>query len=197
VKVKGNAFGRQRASRWRLRGRAQSPLQQPKPRSPDRIQCHCPSAGCDPRSRMFQRHGRRDKPLRGTTRRIEEFVAALYPLMPSARSACGKTDAADPPYCHFVPEGTLKVYRLSYRRKQKAYERRVEVQGGVLQGKSIQSADSELTAKLLSANRPSRLAKPVPTRIRSATIQPQTMDRCSASRLRVVLGSLAYCPFAP
>jgi hypothetical protein len=35
---------------------------------------------------------------------------------------------------------------------KKAYERRVEVQGEVLQGKSIQSADSELTAKLLSAN---------------------------------------------
>jgi hypothetical protein len=138
---------------------------------------------------MFQRHGRRDKPLKGTTRRIEEFVAALYPLMPSARSACGETDAADPPYCHFVPEGTLKVYRLSYRRKQKAYERRVEVQGEALQGKSIQSADSELTAELLSANRPRRLAKPVPTGIRSATIQPRSMDRCSASRcLRVVLG---------
>ena len=96
MRVKGNAFGRQSASRWRLRGRAQSPLQQPKPRSPDRIQCHCPSAGCDPRSRMFQRHGRRDKPLKGTTRRIEEFVAALYPLMPFPRSACEKTHVARP-----------------------------------------------------------------------------------------------------
>src|ERR1700680_954419 len=50
MKVKGDALGRRRASRWRTRERAQSPLQQPKPRSPDRIQCHCPSAGCDPRS---------------------------------------------------------------------------------------------------------------------------------------------------
>jgi hypothetical protein len=84
---------------------------------------------------MSQRHGRRDKPLKGTTRRIEEFVAALYPLMPSARSACGKTNVADPLYCHFVPEDTLKVYSLSYRREQKAHERRVEVQGEAASGK--------------------------------------------------------------
>ena len=89
LKVKGNGLGRRRASRW-LRERSQSPLQRPQPRSPDCIQCHCPSAGCDPRSRMFQRRARRDKPLKGTTQRIEEVVAALYFLIPFARSACGQ-----------------------------------------------------------------------------------------------------------
>ncbi len=115
MKVKGDAFGTRHASRWRLRGRAQCPLQQPKPRSPECIQCHCPSARCDPRCRIFQRHGHRDKPLKGTTRRIEEVVAALYPLMPSARSACGRTHVPDPLYCHFVPEDTLKVYGRDFK----------------------------------------------------------------------------------
>ena len=82
MKVKGNALGTRRASRWRSRERSQSPPQQPKPRSPDCIPCHCPSAGCDPRSRMFQQRARRHKPIKGTTQRIEEVVTALYPLMP-------------------------------------------------------------------------------------------------------------------
>jgi hypothetical protein len=117
MKVKGNALVRRRASRWRLRERSQSPLQRPKPRSPDCIQCHCPSAGCDPRSRMFQRRARRGKPIRGTTRRIEEVVTALYPLMPFPRSACEKIHVADPPYCHLVPEDTLIDYRTVENRK--------------------------------------------------------------------------------
>ena len=102
MKVKGNALGKRRASRWRSRERSQSPPQQPKPRSPDCTQRHCPSAGCDPRSRMFQQRTRTHKPIKDTTQRIEEVVTVLYPLMSFPRSACEKThvDVADPLYCH-------------------------------------------------------------------------------------------------
>jgi hypothetical protein len=62
---------------------------------------------------MFQQHARRHKPITGTTQRTEEVVAALYRLMPFARSACEKTHAADPLYCGVVPEDTLKVYASS------------------------------------------------------------------------------------
>src|SRR5882762_9021153 len=50
----------------------------------------CLSALCDPRSQTSPRHGRKGKPGEAETHRIEEGVAALYPLMPSADSACEK-----------------------------------------------------------------------------------------------------------
>ena len=82
TKTRGKALVIPCASRWRLRGRAQNPLLRPKPPLPGYIQCHCPFAECGPRSRMSPRYGRKDKPARAETHRIEEGVAALYRLKP-------------------------------------------------------------------------------------------------------------------
>ena len=105
TKVKGKTLVIGCASLWRLRGRAQNPLRRPKPPLPDCIQCHCPSAVCGPRSRMSPRYGRKDKPAKAKTHRIEEGVAAtLSLLVPFAGSARGKRT----PPTHY----TEHLYRL-------------------------------------------------------------------------------------
>src|ERR1700687_1484938 len=75
TKTKGKTWVMRCASLWR---RVQRPLRRPKPPRPGCIQCHCLSGVCDPRSRMSLLCGRKDKPAKAETPRIEEGVAALF-----------------------------------------------------------------------------------------------------------------------
>jgi hypothetical protein len=109
TKTKGKTLVIRCASlRW-LRGQAQNPHRRPEPLSPGCIQCHCPSAVCGPRSRMSPRYGRQDKSAIAETHRIEESVAALYPLITISKVGARRTHVAYPLYCYFLPEEILKV----------------------------------------------------------------------------------------